>query len=63
MLLSAEWGGHAELVDFSKIYYVPIQVFDSIRSDDRIITILIKNIVIMISILFLDEYYDSLNSV
>ena len=63
MLLGAEWGGHAELVGFSEIYYVPIQVFDSIRSDDQIITILITNGVIMIGILFLDEYYDGLNSV
>ena len=39
MLLDDEWEGFTELVDFSEIYYVPIQVFGSIRFEDRIIRI------------------------
>ena len=60
MLLDGEWGGHAELVAFSEIYNVSIQVFDSIGSKDPIIRILTTDGAIMISILFSGDHYDSL---
>ena len=55
-------GGHAELVAFSEIYNVSIQVFDSIGSKDPIIRILTTDGAIMISILFSGDHYDSLTT-
>ena len=41
MLLDGEWDGHAELVAFSKLYNVQIQIFDSFGSEKPIVRILI----------------------
>ena len=39
MPLNGEWGGHAEIVAFSEIYDVQIQVFDSLAAQHPIVRI------------------------
>ena len=62
MLLDGEWGGHLELVAFSELYSVQIQIFDSIGSEQPITTVTTPNDAGTISILFSHYHYDSLVS-
>ena len=39
MLLNGEWEGHAEIVAFSEIYDVQIQMFDSLAAQHPIVRI------------------------
>ena len=58
--LDGEWGGHGELITFSELYSVQIQIFDSIRSEQHITTVTTPNDAGTISILFSQDHYDSL---
>ena len=40
MPLNGKWGGHAEIVAFSEIYDVQIQVFDSLAAQHPIVRII-----------------------
>ena len=62
MLLDGEWGGHVELVAFSELYSVQIQIFDSIGCEQPITTVTTPNDAGTISILFSHDHYDSLVS-
>ena len=62
MLLDGEWGGHVELVAFSELYSVQIQIFDSIGCELPITTVTTPNEAGTISILFSHDHYDSLAS-
>ena len=37
MLLDDEWGGHEELVTFTQLYNIKIEVFDSLGSQEPMI--------------------------
>ena len=55
-------GGHVELVAFSELYRVQIQIFDSIGSEQPITTVTTPNDARTILILFSHDHYDSLVS-
>ena len=60
MLMSREWGGHTEIVAFSKIYNTSVHVFDSLASEEPVIKIVTPNSSNEIAILFSGDHYDCL---
>ena len=60
MLMDGEWGGYVELVAFSELNNMPIQVYDSLCSQQPIATVSTANGRITIAILFSSDHYDSL---
>ena len=60
MLIDGEWGGYVELVVFSELYNIQIQVYDSLGSQQPITTVSTADGRVIITILFSDDHYDSL---
>ena len=58
MLLNGECGGHAEIVAFSEIYDVQIQVFDSLAAQQPIERITTAEGGLTLSLLFSGDHYD-----
>ena len=58
MLLNGEWGGKAEIVAFSEIYDVQIQVFDSLAAQHPTVRIANAEGGLTLSILFSGDHYD-----
>ena len=58
MLLNGEWGGHAEIVAFSEIYDVQIQVFDSLAAQQPFVRITTAEGGLTLSLLFSGDHYD-----
>ena len=58
MLLNDEWGGHTEIVAFSEIYDVQIQVFDSLAAQQPIVRITTAEGGLTLSLLFSGDHYD-----
>ena len=52
MLLNGEWGGYAEIVAFTEIYDVQIQVFDSLAAQHPIVRITTDEGGLTLSLLF-----------
>ena len=57
MPLNGEWGGHAEIVAFSEIYDVQIQVFDSLAAQHPIVRITTAEEGPKLSLLFSGDHY------
>ena len=57
MLLNGEWGGHTEIVAFSEIYDVQIQVFDSLSAQHPIVRITTAGEGLKLSLLFSGDHY------
>ena len=60
MMMDGEWGGHFEIVAFSDIYSVQINIFDSIASQEPITRVVTADGDNTISILFSVHHYDCL---
>ena len=60
MLIDGEWGGYVELVAFSELYNIQIQVYDSLGSQQPIITVSTEDERVKITILFSGDHYESL---
>ena len=60
MLIDGEWGGYVELVAFSELYNIQIQVYDSLGSQQPINTVSTADGRVTITILFSGDHYDSL---
>ena len=60
MLIDGEWGGYVELVAFSELYNIQIQVYDSLGSQQPITTVSTADGRVTITILFSGDHYDSL---
>ena len=60
MLIDGEWGGYVELVLFSELDNIQIQVYDSLGSQQFIITVSTADGRVTITILFSGYHYDSL---
>ena len=58
IFLNGEWGGHAEIVAFSEIYDVQIQVFDSLAAQQPIVRITTAERGLTLSLLFSSDHYD-----
>ena len=57
MLLNGKWGGHAEIVAFSEIYDVQIQVFDSLAAQHPIVRITTAEGGLKLSLIFSGDHY------
>ena len=57
MPLNGQWGGHAEIVAFSEIYDVQIQVFDSLAAQHPIVIITTAEEGLKLSLLFSGDHY------
>ena len=57
MPLNGEWGGHAEIVAFSEIYDVQIQVFDLLAVQQPIVRITTAEGGLTLSLLFSGDHY------
>ena len=57
MPLNGKWGGHAEIVAFSEIYDVQIQVFDSLAAQHPIVRITTAEGGLKLSLLFSGDHY------
>ena len=60
MLIDGEWCGYVELVAFSELYNIQIQVYDSLGSQQPITTVSTADGRVIITILFSGDHYDSL---
>ena len=60
MMMESRWGGHSEIVAFSKIYSVLIHIFDSIASQEPITRVVTADGDYTISILFSSDHNDCL---
>ena len=60
MLIDGEWGGYVELVAFSELYNIQIQVYDSLGSQQPITTVSTADRRVALTILFSGDHYDSL---
>ena len=58
MLLNSEWEGHAEIVAFSEIYDVQIQVFDSLAAQHPTVRITTAEGGLTLSLIFSGDHYD-----
>ena len=58
MQLNGNWEEHAEIVAFSEIYDVQIQVFDSFAAQHSIVRITTAEGGLTLSLLFSDDHYD-----
>ena len=58
MQREGEWGVHAEILNFSEIYNVQIQVFDSITSQDSIARVSTSEGGLTLSLIYSDDHYD-----
>ena len=58
MLLNGEWEGHAEIVAFSEIYDVQIQVFDSLAAQHLTVRIKTAEGGLTLSLIFSGDHYD-----
>ena len=57
MPLNDQWGGHAEIVAFSEIYDVQIQVFDSLAAQRPVVRITTAKGGLKLSLLFSGDHY------
>ena len=57
MPLNVQWRGHAEIVAFSEIYEVQIQVFDSLAAQHPIVRITTAEEGLKLSLLFSGDHY------
>ena len=57
MTLNVQWRGHAEIVAFSEIYDVQIQVFDSLAAQHPIVRITTAEEGLKLSLLFSGDHY------
>ena len=62
MRLNGGWGGHAEIAAFSEIYYVQMQVFDSLAAQHTIVRIATAKGDLKLSLPFFGDHYDWLMS-
>ena len=58
MRLNGEWEGHAEIVAFSEIYYVQMQVFDSLAAQHTLVRIATAEGDLTLSLPFFGDHYD-----
>ena len=57
MPLNGKWGGHAEIVAFSEIHDVQIQVFDSLAAQHPIVRITTAEGGLKLSLRFSGDHY------
>ena len=57
MPLNGQWGRHADIVAFSEIYDVQIQMFDSLAAQHPIVRITTAEEGLKLSLLFSGDHY------